>query len=197
MDNTNVIEYKISAHAEIRYAERIMEKDTCYNINKFINDHKEKIKTDINKMIEFGECIFVGKQSQKDGKGNVLNVYLNGCWVVLVDNSNETVVTLYKIDLGLDDDFNKLYISKTMDKLNEAKKRLEDAQLQVNIESNTYRDMIAEAEAEINEYKIMIKNLEKKCEGFKQVIDGNVVLVSQANKEVADIVNKLIDKKEF
>lgn len=194
---TNTIEYKISSHAEQRYAERIMEKDTCYNINKFINENKEKIKTDINKMISHGECIFVGKQSQKDGKGNVINVYLKDCWVVLVDNSNETCVTLYKIDLGLDDEFNKTYVSKMMEKLNVAKKSLEDAQLEVQIESNAYRDLISDAESQINEYKAMIKNLENMCTAYRQVIDNNVVKVSQANREVAEIVNTLVGKREF
>ena len=197
METENKIEYKISAHAEQRYAERIMEKDTCHNINKFINENKEKIKTDINKMIEFGECIFVGKQSQKEGKGNVLNVYLQNCWVIMVDNSNETVVTLYKIDLGLGDEFNKTYVSKMMEKLNVAKKALEDVQLEVQIEANTYKDFIYEAEAQISEYKAMIKNLENMCNGYRQIIDNNVVKVSQANREVAEIVNTLVNKREF
>lgn len=198
MDNAvNTIEYKISKHCEERYAERIMEKDSCYNINKFINDHKNKIADDINKMIAHSECIFVGKQSQKDGKGNVLNVYLKDTWIILVDVKAEMVVTLYKIDLGLGDEFNKTYISKMMEKLNAAKKDLEDAQLEVQIESNTYKDMIADAEAQISEYKIMIKNLENMCDGFRQIIDNNVVKVSQANREVAEIVNTLVNKREF
>lgn len=191
------MEYKISSHCETRYAERIMDKDNTNNINRFVMDNKEKIKTDINKMIEFGECIFVGKQSQKDGKGKVLNVYLNGCWVVLVDSSNETVVTLYKIDLGLGDEFNKTYISKMMDKINESKKELEDVQLEVLKESNMYREMIDDAEAQINECKAMIKNLENLRDSYKGIIENNNVKVLQTNRKVADCVNAMINKKEF
>ena len=33
--------------------------------------------------------IYTGRQSQKDGKGNVLDVYLKDAWVVLVDNKSE------------------------------------------------------------------------------------------------------------
>lgn len=191
------MEYKISAHAETRYAERIMNKDDKVNVNRFISENKDKIKTDINKMIEFGELIFIGKQSQKDGKGKVLNVYLKNCWVVLVDTSNETVVTLFKIDLGLGDEFNKTYISKMLEKLNEAKTELENAQLEVLKESNMYRELIDDAEAQINEYKAMIKNLEELCNGYAAVIGNNNVKVSQANRKVADIVNSMINKKEF
>lgn len=191
------MEYKISAHAETRYAERIMNKDDKVNVNRFISENKDKIKTDINKMIEFGELIFIGKQSQKDGKGKVLNVYLKNCWVVLVDTSNETVVTLFKIDLGLGDEFNKTYISKMLEKLNEAKTELENAQLEVLKETNMYRELIDDAEAQINEYKAMIKNLEELCNGYAAVIGNNNVKVSQANRKVADCVNAMINKKEF
>lgn len=198
MESTeNLIEYRISKHAEERYVERIMNKDNKNDIIRFISENKDKIKTDINKMIQYGECIFIGKQSQKDGKGNVLNVYLNGCWVVLVDIKSELVVTLYKIDLGLDDEFNKIYISKVMEKINEKKRVLEDVMLQTTAETEMYREMIDSTEAQIREYKTMINNLEELCNGYAAIINNNHVKVSQANKEVAEIVNTLIGKREF
>lgn len=193
----NAVEYKISKHAEERYAERIMDKDNKNDINRFIVENKDKIKTDINKMINYGECIYIGKQSQKDGKGNVLNVYLKDCWVLLVDIKSEVVVTLYKIDLGLDEEFNKTFVSKMMDKLNENKTALENIKLQVLGETNMYIQMIDEYEAQINEYKSMIKNLENLCEAYREIIDNNTVRVSQANRNVADVINALISKKEF
>ena len=174
-----------------------MGKDNANNINRFIMDNREKIKSDIHKLIRYGECIYVGKQSQKDGKGNVLNVYLKDCWVVLVDNKSEIVVTLFKIDLGLGDEFNKTYVSKMMDKINDSKKELEDVQLEVLKESNMYREMIDSTEAQINEYKAMIKNLEELSNGYSMIISNNNVKISQANRKVADCVNTLINKKEF
>ena len=174
-----------------------MGKEDANNINRFIAENKEKIKQDIHKMIEFGELIYTGKQSQKDGKGNVLNVYLRDCWVVLVDNKSDVVVTLFKIDLKLGDDFNKMYISKAKDKLNESKARLEDVQLEVLQESNMYRDLLNGVESQIYEYKSMIKSLEELGSGYKSIIENSSVKIAQANKEVADIVNALIGKKEF
>lgn len=197
MTDINKVEYKISNHCEQRYAERIMDKDNKNDINRFIVENREKIKTDINKLIQYGEFIYSGKQSQKDGKGNVIDVYLKDLWVVLVDNKSKNVVTLYKIDLGLDDEFNKMYMSKMMDKLNNSKRELENAQLQVQNESNMYRNLINETESQINEYKSMIKNLEELCSGYRIIIDNNSVKVSQINKDVAEVVNALIGKKEF
>ena len=194
----NITEYKISRHAAERYAERIMGKEDNVDINRFVTLNEDKIKTDINKLISYGDLIFTGKQSQKEGKNNVINVYLNGCWIILVDEKNKnTVITLYKVDFGLDDEFNKVYISKMIEKLNECKKKLHTVEEQVKTESNMYREMIDDVESQIKEYKSMIKNLEELCVGYKTIIDNNCVKVSQANRDVAEVVNSLVGKKEF
>ena len=192
----NTITYNISKHAAERYSERIMDKEGL-SINTFVTLYKEKIDTDINKMISYGQLIYTGKQSQKDGKGNVVDVYLKDCWVVLVDNKANNVITLYKIDLGFDEEFNKLYVSKMMEKLNTYKEVLENTKQQVQEESNTYRELINDAETQIKEYRGMIKNLEELCEGYKTIIDNNIVKVAQANKDVVEVVNTLIGKREF
>lgn len=192
----NKTEYNISAHAKTRYAERIMGKEDA-DVNRFVTLNEDKIKTDINKFIQYGELIYSGKQAQKDGKGNVVDVFLKDCWVVLVDNRIKNVITLYKIDLGLDDDFNKAYISKMIEKLNANKEALENAKQQVQAESNTYREMIEDAETQIKEYRTMIKNLEELCVGYRTVIDNNNVKIAKANKDVTDVINTLINKREF
>lgn len=194
MELTN---YKISKHCEERYAARIMGKDDANSINKFIAENKEKIKTDMNKLVTYGDCIFVGKQSQKDGKGNVLNVFLKDCWLTLVDIKSEVIVTTYKVDLGCGDEFNLQYINKMMDKLNTSKQNLENIQLEINKESNMYKFMIDDAHSQIREYKAMIKNLEEMTSAYQTIIDNNVVKVAQANREVAEIVNTLCAKREF
>ena len=49
----------------------------------------------------------------------------------------------------------------------------------------------------INNYKAMIKHLEGLGEAYQEIIENNSVLVTAAEEEVIDIVNKLIGKKEF
>lgn len=193
----NVVTYNITKHASERYAERIMGKENETDVNRFITLNEEKIKTDIHKLIHYGELIYTGKQSQKDGKGNVIDVYFKDCWVVLVDNRAKNVVTLYKIDLGLDEEFNKAYVSKMLEKLNSYKEVLENTKQQVQAESNMYKEMLADAETQIKEYRTMIKNLEELSMGYKTIVDNNNVKVAQANKDVADVVNTLIGKREF
>ena len=57
--------------------------------------------------------------------------------------------------------------------------------------------MIKDAETQIKEYRSMIKNLEELCIGYKTIIDNNCVKVSQVNRDVAEVLNTLIGKKEF
>lgn len=192
----DIKKYTISNHAAQRYSERIMDKEGI-DVNRFVTLNEDKIKTDINKMIEHGDLIYSGKQSQKNGKGKVIDVYLQNCWVILVDEQSKNVITLYKIDLGLDEEFNKSYVSKMVEKLNANKEILENTEKQVQEESNTYRELINDAETQIKEYKGMIKNLEELCVGYKAVIENNVVKITQANRDVVDTLNRMIGRKEF
>lgn len=195
MDNKMM--YNISKHARERYVQRLLNKEDNNEIQRFIVENEDKIVTDINKMIHYGDLIYSGKQSQKDGKGSVVDVYLKDCWIVLVDEKSNNVITLYKIDLGCGDDFNLQYIEKMRIQLEGKQQHLASVLQEIVEESKTYRELIEEAETQIAEYRAMIKNLESLCEGYKMVIDNNIIKSSQANREVADVINTLINKREF
>lgn len=194
--NTDII-YTVSKHAKERYTERIMDKTTANEINTFLVQNDDKIVNDINKMIQYGELIYTGKQTQKDGRSYNVEVYLNGLWVIIVDVKSKNVITLYRIDLGVDDDFNHEYVRRMMDKFNAAKENLEIVTSEVDKENDSYKTMIDQNINMINEYKSYIKNLEELNAGYKTIIDNNAIKVRMADREMADVLNKLIGKKEF
>lgn len=194
-DQINEVECIISKHAQQRYAERIIGKEESYDVKYFVINNKEKIIKDINKMINYGEIIYSGRQLSVC-KGDVIDAYLNGLWIILVDNKSKIVVTLFKIDLGLGDEFNKMYLDKMMILLNERKHRLEDVEQEVQEESDTCREIIESVKSQIKEYRSMIKNLEELCDGYKTIIKNNHVRVSQAEKEVADVLDALCGKRQ-
>ena len=191
------ITYTVSKHAKERYTERIMEKATANEINTFLVQNEDKIIGDINKMIQYGELIYIGKQVQKDGRSYNVEVFLNGLWVVITDVKSKNVITLYKIDLGVDEEFNLEYVNKMMDKFNTAKENLEFVTAEVNHENDSYRTMIEQNTNMINEYKGYIKNLEELNVGYKTILANNSVKIKRAETEMTDILNKLIGKKEF
>ena len=191
------ITYTVSKHAKERYTERIMEKATANEINTFLVQNEDKIIGDINKMIQYGELIYIGKQVQKDGRSYNVEVFLNGLWVVITDVKSKNVITLYKIDLGVDEEFNLEYVNRMMDKFNTAKENLEFVTAEVNHENDSYRTMIEQNANMINEYKGYIKNLEELNVGYKTILANNSVKIKRAETEMTDILNKLIGKKEF
>ena len=191
------ITYTVSKHAKERYTERIMEKATANEINTFLVQNEDKIIGDINKMIQYGELIYIGKQVQKDGRSYNVEVFLNGLWVVITDVKIKNVITLYKIDLGVDEEFNLEYVDRMMQKFNDAKENLECVTTEVNHENDSYRTMIEQNTNMINEYKGYIKNLEELNVGYKTILANNSVKIKRAETEMIDILNKLIGKKEF
>lgn len=190
--------YTISNHAKQRYAERIMGRDDTTEINRYVNLNEEKIKTDINKMITYGELIYTGIQHKNDKKlAAPVDVYVKDCWVVIADNKIKNVITLYKIDLGVDDEFNKLYINKMLEKLNTAKKAADEIRHQIEEENLGYTEVIEESEISIKQYRSMINNLEKLIDGYNIVLSNNMTRVAEADMATAEILNTLIGKKTF
>ena len=191
------ITYTVSKHAKERYTERIMDKATANEINTFLVQNDDKIVNDINKMIQYGGLIYTGKQTQKDGRSYNVEVYLNGLWIIIVDLKSKNVITLYKIDLGVDDEFNQEYARRMMDKFSAAKENVEFVTYEVEHENDSYESLIRQNTDTINEYKSYIKNLEELNAGYKTIIDNNNVKIRMADREAAEVLNKLIGKKEF
>ena len=189
--------YTVSKHAKERYAERIMEKDSTVEIKTFIAQNEDKIVNDINKMIQYGDLIYSGKQTQKDGRKYDVEVYLKGSWVILADVKSKNVITLYKIDLCLGDEFNKEYINKMLEKFNIAKHNYDLISEQLSIENKNYEEIINDNISTINKYKTFIKNLEELNDGYNIIIKESNVKISMAEIEMLDVLNKLIGKKEF
>lgn len=193
--------YTISKHAEERYAERIMEKDNKCDAAVFIAEHKDKIVNDINKMIEFGKKIYSGKSPQLSQKNNnkpyMVDIYLNGYWVIIVGKDNGNVITLYNIDLQVDEELNQMFISKMMARIEAA-----ENEYLFTLENNKkdiekFHEIIDGNEANINEYKRIIKSLEETNATYKELIIQLNSKIEIADQNLREEIYKLIGKKSF
>ena len=193
----NLETLKFSAHSMQRYAERIMDKESKLEVNMFIQEHEEKIKTDITKMIQYGTLLYSGKPTSDIFDRRPVDIYQNGLWIIIVDRDRNNVITLYSIDLGVGDEMNELYIGKLLEQLDTAKQNHEKIKVDIDSEANTYKDIIAQNEAIIATYRKDIKELEKYNESLRDVIQGLQTKNTRAEREVRDIVAKMIGKKIF
>lgn len=187
---------KISKHGMERYVERLVHKSDPLEINLYIQMHEEKIKEDISKMIEYGELIYVGK-SIDSKNNNKTNVYLKDLWVIITDTNSNNVITLYKIDFGLDDEFNKQFVSKMKEKLDKVMVEFNAACEEIDTNCSNYRDIIADNESEIRKYEGYIKQLKTLNEDYEKTIKDSQLTKNIKEEEIRNVIANLIGKKNF
>ncbi len=187
-ESTIDCKYALTRHVQERYAERIMSNEDL-NYNLFISQHQEKIKVDVNKMIYYGQLI-CNNSPTRDGK--LADIYLNGCWIIVVNEKEKKAITLYKIDLGLGDSFNKDYIQKVKDKLKILEDKRSELQEAQNNKNSEYLKQIETNTSIINDYKKKIKQIESENENLKALVENESGELININNQITETVTKLV-----
>lgn len=182
---------EITNHAAERYAERIANREELSDINTYVKSHFEKIKADISKMLEYSTLLYEGKTGKKDAYSLI---YLSGTWIIHVDKNGTKVITLYKIDLGVGEEFNKEYVKLAIDKINKAKDNLEAKKALVQEENEIYKKKIKECDYQISEFKERIKALEALKASNQEALKYNESSYANAETELRDCIDALISK---
>lgn len=188
------MEYIITDHAKERYAERIADREGNWDIKQYVACNDGKITEDINKMMEYAQFIAEGKF----GKGySQVKVYVCNTWVILVDISAPKVITLYKVDLNLGEEFNKEYMSKSLEKIKAAIAEYNATVEATKEEIKGYDDFIAANDAEIAELKSTIRSLQDLSDSYKDVARNLKAKNKAAEMAMIKTVEDLITKKNF
>lgn len=190
------MDIKVSNHARDRFAERIMGKDEKIDIINYVNQNLTTIDERLSKMIEFGIIIYSGSSISEFNKEPV-DIYLSGLWVLIVDKKRQNLITVYKIDLGLGDNFNEQYVTILMDKLEEEKKLMYERKETIHNQLDDYKNIVDDNDKLIAEYRKIVKSLEEQNQGYKDVINNLYTNESLAETEVRKIIGTLIGKKIF
>ena len=185
----------ITSHAIRRYTERIMGKSSELEINKFIATNEEKIKSDIRNMMDHAEFLYYGKVGGKDN--TPVNVFLSGTWVLLLDVQKEVVITLYKINFNVGEEFNKEFVGRVKVKIKEDQEKLSHIKEETAKRKTDYESIIAENKQTINEYKSIIKKLEKTNEDYQEIVNEINLEYTMAELDLRHDVETLVLKKEF
>ena len=172
-----------------------MDRDSKTDVAVFIRDHEDKIQQDIEKMVEYGDLIYEGK-TPKDMKRDVA-VTMNGFWVVIWDPNELTVITLYRIDLGVGDDVNQAFIKGAYDRIKQAQNEYEETVARTNAQIDTYKTVIEDSEASLARYRKMVKDIEKQISGCREMIQCITTENEIARDKLVDAVETLIGKQKF
>lgn len=183
----------ITEHAKRRYAERVMNREENYDINKFILDHDSDIHKNISKMVEHGTKIYSGKMKEH----NFAHFYVNGNWVVVLDKEEEKVITLYSVDLGCDEELNTIFVNKMLEQLKSLQEKITFKQEEVNSKNEELRKEIQYYEDRISQLNGQVKYFKNLIEANKNIVQNNIVLVSELKSEYKDKVESLVRAKVF
>lgn len=191
----------ISQHAKERYAERIKDIDDRSTIAVYAVQHEDKITNDISKMIEYGELLYSGKNMSNQSSSNkvesYISVYLNGLWIVILDKNKNQVITLYPIDLGIDEELNHIFVDKLKDKIKKASENYEEVKSRVSSQIQDLKSQIIENEGTILNYRKIIKGLEDYNETSKELINKMNIQIDVAENDIRNLIAKLIGKKSL
>ena len=190
--------YNITKHAKERYAERIMSKNDKLEMNRFIAENSAKIEADINKMVNYGTMVYKGKNPRKDrfGSTKTVEIFVSNSWIVITNPDTKDIITLFKIDLGLgDDEFNKQYVRKLINRIKEQQEDIESVRQAVLEENTQLKEKIDVQTEKINTYRNYIKQLESANSACKDIMDANLIKVSEAEDILDELLEKLVTKK--
>ena len=183
----------ITNHAMERYAKRIANRETTIDVNTYVQLNKDKITEDINTMIHFGNRIYTGRVGQREERP--VNVYLSGTWVILTDILDKTVITVYKVNLGLDEEFNKTFINGILKRMEEHKAELAEAQKQTEEAATANGPQGKEESKNPAQFTriYQFSSLDLVCEAARQtgaVFKGNSVLYKNPENGVFYLILK-------
>lgn len=189
----------ITNHAVERYAQRVMGKS-----NSVISDisaaEAENIRGILEKKVNPGNLLYKNMPYQDRNGANVdTDIYLDSDVVLAVDPKTDTIVTIFRIDLGFDDALNARYINALRSKI-DALSKIKDIQVNnykeivknYNEYINDYNKSIQEAEKRIDEYKRAVKQYEQQREEAQNEMN---VIIKGADAEIQALVSTMIQKK--
>ena len=183
----------ISEHCKQRYVERIKDITDRQELRRYIVLYEQDIIQNIRKMLQFGEIIYTGKNFEaKDNK--IIHIILNGAWLVFVGKDSQTAITMYKIDLGLDEDFNKDYIQKFLEKLKSIDQEYQEQEEDIRNSVLEMDQEMEECDEKIEEHQKLIRDYENRKAGIKESKKSLDVL-NEIDLKRRDIISRLICKK--
>ena len=105
------------------------------------------------------------------------------------------LLTCYPVQLGLDEDFDKEYVNKMSEKLQNAKDERDKIESEVTETKKNFKSRIDDNKRKINEYKSIIKKFGTENEGLQQVIDNCDGDLKMAQTKEEEIIDSLSRKK--
>lgn len=184
---------KFTNHILERFVERTMNK-TGTEMKQFLAQNEEKVKEQILKLYEYSELFWYGKIKNHDFTYFLIN---RDGWVFVIDRDKVTLVTIYKVDLGLSTEFNKQYIQEIKNYVKNEIEELEAIKSKQELTSIEAKEGIEEIREHIKTLKQEIALNEERIKIIENDQQYKIDFINLKEKQLQQKIEKFIGAKVF
>lgn len=172
----------IKKHFYERFVERVMGITDKVEIMRHINEHRDKLANDINKMFEYAVFVYRGQI----GNNITMNFYMRDHMIIIADTQNTALITIYKCDYGFPEATNRKIAKDMFERSQEILEELRVAEEGIS-------DYVEQRHLEQSNIESQIKALEAQVVILKQQKDA-IAADIVAKKGSVQYLNKELEK---
>lgn len=180
-------------HILERFVERTMNK-TGTEVKQFLAQNEEQIKQKILKLYEYSEMFWYGKIKEHDFTYFLIN---RDGWIIIIDKDRKTLITIYKVDLGLGTEFNKQYIQEIKSYVERELATIQDHKLVLQGDIVSTNAAIDSMKDEIKNLKSQIAIFENQIKTWEQEIQNETDSINLEERQLQQKIEKFIGAKIF
>lgn len=184
---------KFTNHILERFVERTMNK-TGNEVKQHLAQNEEKVKEQILKLYEYSELFWYGKM--KEHNFTYFTINRDG-WIFVIDKDKITLITVYKVDLGLSVDFNKEYIKEIKNYVENEMKEIEEMKSKSKIISVEAKEGIEQIKRHIQMLKQEIALNEERIKIIENDQQYKIDFINLKEKQLQQKIEKFIGAKVF
>ena len=193
MNDFTLQDVSFTNHILERFVERTMNK-TGAEMKQYIAQNDAKIKEKLLLLYNSAELLWSGKIKEH----NFTHFYINkDGWIIVVDKDGKKLITVYKVDLELDSEFNKMYVERIKDKVQEINEELSKKDEEITIQKEENKKQIESLQQENLDLKEKIEYNNLKINSLKEMDDLSMKEYNLLEKELHHKIEKFVNAKVF
>ncbi len=193
MNSYSLDDVSFTNHILERFVERTMNK-VGNEAKQYLAQNNKFVKEKLLLLYNSADLLWSGKIKDH----NFTHFYINkDGWIIVVDKEGKKLITVYKADLELDSEFNKLYVEKIKDKVNDVNNKLLNAETEMTTQKEENAKIIEQLQQENLDLKEKIEYNNSKINSLKQQDDLALKEYNILEKDLHHKIEKYVNAKVF
>lgn len=193
MNEYTLDDVSFTNHILERFVERTMNK-TGNEMKQYLVQNEQFVKEKLLMLYNSANLLWSGKIKEH----NFTHFFINkDGWIIVVDKEGKKLITVYKADLELGSDFNKMYVERIIETVNEINRKLLSAEEEMNQNREINKTIIEELQQENIDLKEKIEYNTAKINSLKQEDDLAMKEYSILEKDLHHKIEKFVNAKVF